>query len=70
MQMQQKDTKNLFKLKKFTNVGPRTNTHTKLGAFVDKSLVLEEQNKKNEENIQQLIDNNNSNIVESKEEKH
>lgn len=51
-QMKQKDTKNLFKLKKFQTVAPRTNTYSKKGAFSQISQ-LQNTEKKIEEN--QLI---------------
>lgn len=51
-QMKQKDTKNLFKLKKFQTVAPRTNTYSKKGAFSQISQLQNLQNseKKFEEN--------------------
>lgn len=38
--MKQKDSKNLFKLKKFQAVGPRTNTYSRQGIFSEKSQLV------------------------------
>ena len=56
--MKQKDSKNLFKLKKFQTVAPRTNTYSKKGAFSEKAQALlnsnNNPNEEKEENIQNL----------------
>jgi len=56
-QMKQKDSKNLFKLKKFTSVGPRTNTYSRNGAFSQKSQIINAaENKKGIENATAAVD--------------
>jgi len=40
-QMKQNDSKNLFKLKKFQTVGPRTNSYSRQGIFSEKSKIVE-----------------------------
>lgn len=48
-QMKQKDAKNLFKLKKFQNVAPRTNTYSRKG-FSERSVQpANEENPENHE---------------------